>query len=72
MKFQEQLPLPLTKIAEDLKGMGLDATVQRAKVEYDESVIGTDVVLTLTITIADIYKERNTPEDAFDAAMGIL
>ncbi len=72
MKFQEKLPLPLEKISDDLKEMGVEAIVTGTQVEYDERNIGTDVVLTLQVRIDDIYKERKTPEQQYDDAMSIL
>jgi len=72
MKFQEKLPLPLSKVTEDLKEMGVDANVVGVRAEYDERAIGTDLVLHLKIMIEDINKERDTPETAFDRAMGLI
>lgn len=68
----EKLPLPLDRIVEDLEQMGLSALVHKAKVAYDEAAIGTDVTLTLTIRIEDIYKERDTPTSKYDKAMKVL
>lgn len=72
MKFQEKLPLPLEKITEDLKEMGVEAIVNHAKAVYDKRQIGTDVTLVLEVRITDLYNERKTPEKNFDDAMGIL
>lgn len=73
MKFQEKLPLPLEKIVDDLKEMGVEPIVTGCKADYDKRAIGTDVTLHLQVRIDDILKERrDTPDSAFDRAMGTV
>ena len=72
MKALQKFPMPLTQVCKELEEIGVEATVYRAAVDFDQRAVGTDVTITLEMRVKDIWGERDTAESAFERAMGII
>lgn len=73
MEFQKKLPCMLKDLVAELDRLGINPWVHKAELDYTERNIGTDVHLTLKLSISDIYNERKKPDDgSYEDAMKVI